>query len=229
GVKLGLNIQPNACVTLEDRATELKHLEYEFKKAIEFGKYPVSKSLEKVKTTQNTSLAELLDIAIENKKKANLSRKYLNHLETLTKKLKAFLTTEELNGNINDLQRSRIQDYMNQFNSSASNYMTSRRHIKAVFGEIDKDFEFNTSIVTRADSRKATPKLHKIYSEDQLPKVLDFLKKNHTDLYLCCLISYECLLRTHNEIKLLKRHHFKNNITEIHLSGNENKGKKIRT
>lgn len=228
GVKLGLDIQPNSCLTVKERIEKLKVLEYEFKKAIEFGKYPINKLPTKIKTIENTSLRELLGMAIENKKKANLSSKYVHHLEKLTNKLKSFLTSEELNGNINDLQRSRIQEFMNQFNSSASNYMISRRHIKAVFGEIDKDFEFNTSIVNRTDRRKATPKLHKIYSEDQLPKVLEFLKRNHTDLYLCCLISYGCLLRPHNEIRLLKRHHFKNNVTEIHLSGNENKGKKIR-
>lgn len=229
GIKLGLNIQPNSSQTINERMEQLKHLEYEFKKAIEFGKYPINKSLSKVKTIENTSLKELLDLAISNKKKANLTRNYVNHLERLTDKLKAFLTTEELNGKINDLQRIRIQEFMNQFNSTASNYMISRRHIKAVFGEIDKDFEFNTAIITRTDKRKATPKLHKIYSDEQLKNVLQFLKNNHEELHLCCLMSYGCLLRPHNEIRLLKRHHFKNNITEIHLSGNENKGKKIRT
>lgn len=49
GIKLGLNIQPNSSQTINERMEQLKHLEYEFKKAIEFGKYPINKSLSKVK------------------------------------------------------------------------------------------------------------------------------------------------------------------------------------
>lgn len=229
GLKLGLEIKPNSCSSLIERDQALKTLEYEFRKAIEFGKYPIVNNIKKTPTVNNTPLKELIEIAINNKKNANLSPKYVKNLELLAKRLKAFLTEIELSDNINNLQRYRIQEFMNQFNSSASNYMTTRRHIKAIFGEINKDFEFNTSIVTRTDKRKATPKLHKIYSDEQLTKVLDFLKQHHPDLHLCCLMSYGCLLRPHNEIRLLKKEHIRHNATEIHLSGNENKGKKIRT
>ena len=228
GIKLGLEIKPNSCNSLTERDQALKTLEYEFRKAIEFGKYPLAKNLSKTLTVNNTTLKELIEIAINNKKKANLSIRYIKNLENLAKRLLAFLTDAELSDTINNLRRYRIQEFMNLFNSSASNYMTYRRHIKAIFGEIDKDFEFNTSIITRTDKRKATPKLHKIYSDEQLEKVLDFLKQQHSDLYLCCLMSYGCLLRPHNEIRLLKKEHIRHDATEIHLSGNENKGKKIR-
>ncbi|MGJ1366316.1 tyrosine-type recombinase/integrase [Sphingobacterium spiritivorum] len=228
GIKLGLEIKPNSCNSLIERKQALKTLEYEFRKAIEFGKYPIEHNTIKTPTVNNTPLKQLIDIAINNKKNANLSIRYVKNLERLAKKLKAFLSEIELSDNINNLQRYRIQEFMNQFNSSATNYMTSRRHIKAIFGEIDKDFEFNTSIVTRTDKRKATPKLHKIYPDEQLTKVLDFLEQHHPDLHLCCLMSYGCLLRPHNEIRLLKKEHIRHDTTEIHLSGNENKGKKIR-
>lgn len=229
GAKLGLNIKPNSALSIEHRSSLLKELEYEFKKSLEFNTYPLDKQEYKHPAVIKTpSLQELLDRAISNKKKANLSIKYVKHLESLTIKFKSFLCTEELEGNINSLERARIQEFMNLFNTSASHYMIARRHIKAVFSEIDKDFEFNTTIVNRTDRRKATPKLHKTYTDEQRNNVLDFLKNNHFELYLCCLLSYGCLLRPHNEIRLLKRHHFKNNISEIHLSGNENKGKKIR-
>ncbi|QQD15229.1 tyrosine-type recombinase/integrase [Sphingobacterium sp. UDSM-2020] len=229
GIKLGLNIKPNSANSIKQRDELLTLLEYEFKKAIEFNKYPNNETIIHEKKIKPLSVKELLDLAISNKKKANLTSNYVKHLERLTEKLKAFLTTDELNGNINNLQRGRIQDFMNEFNSTASNYMISRRHIKAVFAEINKDLDYDTSIITKTDKRKATPKLHKIYSDEQLTNVLQFLKNNHEELHLCCLMSYGCLLRPHNEIRLLKRHHIKNNITEIHLSGNENKGKKIRT
>lgn len=72
GQKLGIDIRPNSCRTIIERDEQLSLLEYEFRKAIDFGKYPISKNspliIEKSKT-----LSELLDQAIENKTKANLS------------------------------------------------------------------------------------------------------------------------------------------------------------
>jgi len=57
---------------------------------------------------------------------------------------------------------------------------------------------------------------------------LDYSKVNHPNLHLCCLLSYACFLRPHQEIRNLYVHHFKKEFTEIHLSGNENKGGKVR-
>lgn len=227
GQKLGIDIRPNSCRTIIERDEQLSLLEYEFRKAIDFGKYPISKNspliIEKSKT-----LSELLDQAIENKTKANLSKMYLANLRSLKINFQTFLTEEELASDINHLKRYRIQEFLNQFNSSGTYYMHTRRHLRAIFSEIDKDYEFNTSIITRTDRRKSIPILHKIYTEDQIHKVLDFIKVLHPDLYLCCLMSYGCLLRPHNEIRILKRSHFKNDFSEIHLSGTENKGGKIR-
>jgi len=45
---------------------------------------------------------------------------------------------------------------------------------------------------------------------------------------LCCLITYSTFLRPHHEVRNLKLSHIKNDCREIHLSGEENKGKKIR-
>ncbi|HMR18362.1 MAG TPA: site-specific integrase [Sphingobacterium sp.] len=231
GGKLGLDLKPNSCETTRQRDEVLKTLEYEFRKAIEFGNYPIERNTNsKTKgTIAPPSLEDLLDLAIENKKKANLTSKYVNQLQRISNKLKDHLSDAELKGNINDLSRQRIQEFINLFNSSASHYMIIRRHLKALFSEIDKDFRFDMSIVNRTDRRKATPTLHKIYSDKQLKEVLKYLKTQHENLYLCCLISYGCLLRPHNEIRNLTCGHFKNDFTEIHLSGAENKGKKIRT
>ena len=229
GAKLGLNIKPNSAPSIYQRDELLKTLEYEFKKAIEFKEYPPTKASTATKISQpSLTLEELLDKALANKKQANLSNRYVKELEGYANKLKSFLTDSELSGNINNLERNRIQEFMNRFNTSAAHYMIARRHIKAVFAEINKITEFNTTIVNNTDKRKAIPKLHKVYSQKQLPLVLNFLKENHNNLYLCCLIAYGCLLRPHNEIRLLRRNHFKNGVTEIHLAGNENKGKKIR-
>ena len=58
--------------------------------------------------------------------------------------------------------------------------------------------------------------------------VLDYLKEHHQHLYLCCLITFGCFLRPHKEVRKLTAGHFKKGISEIHLSGSENKGRKVR-
>ncbi|MGJ1410426.1 tyrosine-type recombinase/integrase [Sphingobacterium thalpophilum] len=227
GIKLNLNIKPNSATSIAQRDELLKTLEYEFRKAIEFNHYPVNIKIQQP-SSEPCNLKEMIDNAIANKKQANLSIGYVNELKSYANKFKDFLSEDELNAHISQLSRARIQEFMNRFNSSASYYMIARRHIKTIFSEISKTEEFNTSIVTNTDKRKATPKLHKVYTEQQLSDVLAFLKQHHPNLHLCCLMSYGCLLRPHNEIRLLRRSHFKNDIKEIHLSGHENKGKKIR-
>src|SRR5690606_23837759 len=71
-------------------------------------------------------------------------------------------------------------------------------------------------------------KLHKIYDKKQIMNILSYLKENHENLYLCCLLSYGTFLRPHREVRNLRLHHFKNNINEIHLAGTENKSGRIR-
>jgi integrase len=61
-----------------------------------------------------------------------------------------------------------------------------------------------------------------------LKSVLSYLKTNNQHLYLCCLITFGCFLRPHKEVRKLTGGHFKKGISEIHLSGNENKGRKVR-
>lgn len=227
GLKLGVNLKPNYASTISQRDEQLKTLEYEYKKAIDLNIYPVNiKSVEKAK--KSFSAFELFQIAISNKKKANLSPKYVLNLESITLKFIAFLNDSELKGNIENIERNRIQEFLNNFGSTASYYMIVRRHLKAIYSEINKFNPFDLSVFNNTDKRKASPILHKPYLDNQLQLVLENIRDLHPDLHLCCLLSYGCLLRPHNEIRLLKKDHFKNNFSEIHLSGSENKSGKIR-
>lgn len=227
GIKLGLNIKPNYASSISQRDDQLKTLEYEYKKAIDLNIYPVNlKPVEKARKT--FSALELFQTAISNKKKANLSPKYILNLESITLKFIAFLNESELKGNIENIGRNRIQEFLNNFGSTASYYMIVRRHLKAIYSEINKFNPYDLSVFNNTDKRKASPILHKPYLDNQLQLVLESIRDLHPDLHLCCLLSYACLLRPHTEIRLLKKDHFKNNLTEIHLSGSENKGRKIR-
>src|SRR5690606_36937716 len=66
------------------------------------------------------------------------------------------------------------------------------------------------------------------YEQKQLKAVLTYLKQHYPNLHLCCLMAYGCFIRPHREFRLLKRRHFNQTLTEIHLSGSENKSGSVR-
>jgi integrase len=106
--------------------------------------------------------------------------------------------------------------------------MNKRRDLSVMFSAVSKLLQQPLPLVKNTSTRKTKSKLHKIYETEQLKAVLAYLKAHHQHLYLCCLITYGCFLRPHKEVRNLTSGHFKKNITEIHLSGSENKGKKVR-
>jgi len=60
--------------------------------------------------------------------------------------------------------------------------------------------------------------------EELLDRIRDFNK----NLYLCCLLTYGCLLRPHQEIRLLKWKDFSDDLTLIKLTGKKVKSKRNR-
>lgn len=226
GNKINISIQPNKAKSLKDRNKLFKQLEFEFRKKIEDGSYLklVSQSTSDVNTTE-----DLMKKALRQKLASNLNPHYASCLEKNCKNFLAFLTDKEKKANINLLDANRIQEYLDTYRTSPNNYMAKRREFGSLIGYIKNKGLLKHDVMRQTDRLKVKATLHKIYSQDQLKEVLTYLKENHENLYLCCLLSYGCLLRPHIEIRNLKGHHFKADCTEIHLSGNENKSGRIRT
>ena len=59
-------------------------------------------------------------------------------------------------------------------------------------------------------------------------KYLKSIKEYNKQLYLCCLMTYGCLLRPHREIRELTWSDFSDDLKYIHLSGNRNKSGRNR-
>ena len=57
---------------------------------------------------------------------------------------------------------------------------------------------------------------------------MDDIKLFNFNLYLCCLLTYGCLLRPHREIRLLKWGDFSDDLKFINLSGKRNKSGRNR-
>lgn len=226
GNRINVNIRPNKAKTLKEKNTLLRQLEFEFRKKLEDGSY--QKLISPTSLQANTT-EELLKKALKQKASSNLNSHYISCLEKNCNKFLAFLTEKERKSNINLLDANRIQEYLDTYRTSPNNYMAKRREFGSLIGYVKNKGLLKHDIMRQTDKLKVKATLHKIYTQQQLKEVLSYLKEHHENLYLCCLLSYGCLLRPHIEIRNLKGYHFKADCTEIHLSGNENKSGRIRT
>ena len=68
--------------------------------------------------------------------------------------------------------------------------------------------------------------LHKPIKD--VPSLLKDIKKFNDNLYLCCLLTYGCLLRPHREVRELTWGDFSDDLSTIRLSGNRNKSGRNR-
>ena len=63
---------------------------------------------------------------------------------------------------------------------------------------------------------------------ENVGSVLELVKSFNKNLYICCLLTYGCLLRPHKEIRLLTWGDFNDDLSLISLSGDRVKSKRNR-
>jgi len=223
GNRLNLTINPNQFPSTTDRTRLLNKLAFEFNKALNQGWNPFKKEAEK------PTLKRALQIVLDEKVNSNLSAFYKRNLIAVHRMFSDFLTTKELGETCDNIALNRVEDFLNQFQTSERNYINRRRCLSLFFNEMIRK-EFATyNIVNKTKTAKGKASLHLPYSDKQLKNILDYLKTHQPNLHLCCLLTYGCLLRPHHEIRLLKLKHIVKDFTQIQLSGSENKSKRVRT
>jgi len=223
GNRLNLNLNPNSFSKPADKDRLLKKLQFEFNKALNQGWNPLAKQTEKPK------LRDALELILSEKLESNLCDLYKRNLKAIHRMFVDFLKPAELNDVCDSLELSRVEVFLNKFQTSERNYINRRRCLGMFFNEMVRK-EFGTkNVIKNTKPAKAKASLHVPYSDNQLKTVLEYLKVNHPNLHLCCLLTYGCLLRPHHEIRLLKLRHIVKDFTQIQLSGSENKSKRVRT
>jgi integrase len=229
GHSLGIKINPNYASSIKDRNRLLSELLFEFKTALKNNSYPAAKNDGIKSDISATSTSEaLLTTALNKIVNSDLSLVYKRDLKSIHKIFLNFLTNEEKSGDITCIELPRIEEFLSRFNSSGTYYMNKRRNLGVLFSSAGKSIQKQLIIVKETPTRRSKAKLHKIYEKPQIKPILDFLKAYHYNLYLCCLITYGCFLRPHREVRNLSINHIKKDFSEIHLSGDENKGQKVR-
>lgn len=211
--KLGLSIVPNKARTKSERTKLLKKLKFEFEKALEKGWDPTTPPI--VVETPLT-LEESIQKIVNSKLTGNYSRTYTRDIEGTAKQFLEFLTSKEKSALPDSLSVSRITTFLDLYNSSNRNYMNKRQYLNVIL----------PGTILKTVKKKFTETLHEVYSKDEMLEILKFLKLNYPRLHIVALLAYGCFLRPHEESRLLKLKHIRDK--KIYLSGNENKGKKVR-
>ena len=165
----------------------------------------------------NMTDKDYLTVALNNKLKENYSKKYKSMLQFIFTKL-----VQELRDS--PIQPLHIETVLNKYNSESS-YNTYRLRLCSLINEA-RNTGMGSNPMEGIKAKKTKAKLHKPYNDIRL--ILDEIKLFNDNLYLCCIMTYGCLLRPHREIRELKWSDFSDDLGYIHLSGNRNKSGKNR-
>ena len=163
------------------------------------------------------STLEFFDSLIEKKIKEPLSDVYRKALKSYAVILRQELVKK---GRITS---SFIDSIPLRYNNNTS-YNTIRRHINVLVNYLhNNNFPIGLS---RLKTRKQEEVLHSPINNigELLSRIRDF----NMNLYLCCLMTYGCLLRPHQEIRLLKCENFNDDLSYINLTEKKVKSKRNR-
>jgi integrase len=209
GNKIGSGLNPNS-FPLNERRKQANQL------AKEVYNYLVSNNHSFEKNSPKSNI-ELFDSLIDKKLSEPISKSYSNTLKTLAKNMRDELCSK------GQITSSFIDSISLKYENKTS-YNTTRRHINVLVNYlIGNGFDIEKS---KLKTKKQAEVLHKpIQNIEELFNELKMFKHN---LYLCCLLTYGCLLRPHQEVRLLKWSDFSDDLTTISLSGNRNKSQRNR-
>ena len=159
----------------------------------------------------------LFDKIIEKKLNEPLSDKYNIALKRLSVTLRVVVSK------YNTIPIEFIEDFLSNYSNNTS-YNTMRRHLYVLINALKHGGFKMEEIVIK--SRKQTEQLHKPINN--LAEVFAELKGFNHNLYLCCLLTYGCLLRPRREIRMLKWGNFSNDLSHISIDGSRVKSKRNR-
>jgi integrase len=226
GNSIQMDIEPNKQKDPNTKLELLYQLKHALSRHINENNYPVttkSKAIEKVVY----SLDDALKSALEAKLRMKLSRQYKENLILIYHQFIDFTIDEERSAPFESLVLQRLEDFLNKFNSSGTYYMKKRNDLCILFSCASK-LAGTKSIARETHTERSKAKLHKAYEKKQLVPLFEYLHSKNKQLHLCCLLTYGCWLRPHVEVLSLTKSNFKNGNKEIHLSGSENKGGRVR-
>jgi integrase len=160
---------------------------------------------------------ELFDTLIKNKLSEPLSKTYFKALKSLSEILR-----EELKRK-GELSVFFIDSIPLKYSNNTS-FNTVRRHLNVLVNYLHNN-GFPVAL-SKLKTRKQVEVLHSPIKDIRI--LLNQIKEFNYNLYLCCLLTHGCLLRPHQEIRLLKWRDFSDDLSYINLTGDKVKSKRNR-
>ena len=129
-------------------------------------------------------------MALNRKSKGNYSDKYISMLEYV---LRGLLSHSK--GGL--IYPKSVESYLNQFTCSVS-YNSIRRHLSVLVNEA-RSLGMDSNPMQNIKSIKSKSNLNKPFED--VSAILNEIKAFNYNLYLCCIMTYGCLLRPHREVR----------------------------
>ena len=228
GKKFNLEIYPNSIKNYNERLKALRQLAYEVTKILENGWTPQPKAPD-LKIKEEVTLKTALTNILKEKLDSHLSKVYKRDLNNVCSSLLKYFGESLNNMEISKIKEIDIEPFLDQYKKSGTYYMSKRKTTNVFFSELVRKKLLSENPVKDTRPMKRIVKLHQVYDKKQLNDVLGFLLEEYPNLHFCCLLTYGCFLRPHQEIRLLKKRHVSDNIDKIVLAASENKSRRVRT
>jgi len=167
------------------------------------------------------TVIKALNHGVETKTAQGCSERFIKDAKRIVTLWKRYESEQHLkNLTLDKLQPSHIRNFLVRPNWSAKTQRTVKSTLSPLLAE------FKPHLVKGIKLKKPTSTLHKPF--DNINEILTSIKEYNKQLYLCCLMTYGCLLRPHREIRELTWSDFSDDLKYIHLSGNRNKSGRNR-
>jgi integrase len=209
GSRAGVNLKPNDFPPKDrkSKANLLAKLVYE---------HLVSNNYQFTSDEPKDEL-ELFDKLVSQKLNEPISDKYKRALQTIANDLR----TQVIHHKTIPIEFT--NNYLRRY-KNATSFNTLRRHLNALLSYLKNNgFEVETSSLR---PRKQAEKLHKPIED--VGALLRDIKAYNYNLFLCCCLTYGCLLRPHREIRLLRWVDFSDDLKYISIGGDRVKSKRNR-
>ena len=179
------------------------------------------KSKKKIVKEVPVTVIKALKQGVEMKVKQGCSERFIKDAKRIVILWKRYESEQQIkNLTLDKLQPSHIRNFLVRPNWSAKTQRTVKSTLSPLLTE------FKPHLVQSIKLKKPTSTLHKPF--DNINEILESIKAYNKQLYLCCLMTYGCLLRPHREIRELTWSDFSDDLKYIHLSGNRNKSGRNR-
>lgn len=207
-------LKPNT-FPLNERLSQANVLAAQIYSSLLSGYNPYNKA--RVNGIHHLNDCQVLEKVLKKKKAQGIAKHYLTQLNYSYGMLRRQLKASEITP-------TAIKELLSNY-SCPTSHNNMRRNLIVLFNAaIEMGWEKNPIIGIK--NKRVKARLNK--SLINTPALLKEVSQYNENLYLCCLLTYGCLLRPHREVRELKWSDFTEDLSFIRLSGDRNKSGRNR-